>query len=636
MSPFEPEESVGKLWHRLVGGASTYPRHPGATARLDDVRGRLGVMFRALGGDGAIRIASGASLESGHRLSLRQRVGLGRERIDRGALDESTLRLPAALDVFPERIDNEAAYEWLAAWFAHARTPAGADDPLQNDVLRLRAALATTRVTLDRWPGLGPLHARLSAASLRVRPSRTLPPCEAILEAVIRSLLGGPAAPPTGDLLSEAIRGEGPVAGLVAPRGYQTYLPVPIWGDVLGGGGGPHRADAPEEGGGSVPADPRRRQAARRSSDQSERGDPLLLHRFETIFSISEMVNVNRGVDDDDEAGARQALEDLPELTLGSNKRRAATRLKLDLDLTPSAAEAEPVVAELTYPEWDWKRQAYRKDYCRVLASPAPEEGEDWSPDAEMQQRIRQVRRQFEALRPRRQTFHGEPDGDDLDLSALVRDRADRRAGGAGTERVFESSRAAARDLSLAVLMDVSLSTDAWIQDRRVLDVEKSALLALSHGLTACGDEHAVFTFTSRRRDWVSVAAVKEFEEELSARVVRRIQALKPGQYTRIGAAVRHVAARLDARPHRKRLLLILTDGKPNDIDHYEGRYGIEDTRMAIREAREAGIRVFGVTVDEQAHDYFPYIFGRGAYAIFPNISRMPVALPAIYRQITS
>ncbi len=230
-------------------------------------------------------------------------------------------------------------------------------------------------------------------------------------------------------------------------------------------------------------------------------------------------------------------------------------------------------------------------------------------PDADMQRRIRQVRRQLEALRSKRQIIPGEPDGHDLDLSALVRDVADRRAGGPGTERVFVSSRTTvARDLSVAVLMDVSLSTDAWLQDRRVLDVEKSALLALTHGLTACGDEHAIFTFTSRRRTWVNVSTVKDFDEELDAQVIRRVQALKPGQYTRIGAAVRHVLSRVLERPHRHRLMLILTDGKPNDVDHYEGRYGIEDTRMAIRAAREAGVRVFGVTVDEHARDYLLHL----------------------------
>ena len=217
-----------------------------------------------------------------------------------------------------------------------------------------------------------------------------------------------------------------------------------------------------------------------------------------------------------------------------------------------------------------------------------------------------------------------------------MRDLADRRAGGPGTERLFVDARSTARDLSVAVLMDVSLSTDAWLQDRRVLDVEKSALLALTHGLTACGDEHAIFTFTSRRRSRVNVSTVKDFDEALDAKVIRRIQALKPGQYTRIGAALRHVVAQLADRPHRHRLILLLTDGKPNDIDHYEGRYGIEDTRVAIREARKAGVRVFGVMVDEHAREYFPYLFGRGAYAIFPSVARLPLALPAIYRHITS
>jgi len=154
--------------------------------------------------------------------------------------------------------------------------------------------------------------------------------------------------------------------------------------------------------------------------------------------------------------------------------------------------------------------------------------------------------------------------------------------------------------------------------------------------LTACGDEHAIFTFTSRRRSKVSVATVKDFSETLNARIVRRIQMLKPGQYTRIGAAIRHVTPQLVDRPHRYRLLMLVTDGKPNDIDQYEGRYAIEDTRVAIQEARRAGIRVFGVTIDEHARDYFPYIFGRGAYAIISDPKRLPTALPLLYRQLTA
>jgi nitric oxide reductase NorD protein len=411
---------------------------------------------------------------------------------------------------------------------------------------------------------------------------------------------------------------------------------VPLWGEVTRDEESPAAGHEDEAGGDGMQVDSRRRKAVRKSTDNSDRGDPLILHRFETIFSLADMINVNRSVEDDDEESAKQAAEDTPELTIGSNSKRAATRLKLDLDLAPKQADRTALEADCTYPEWNWKQNRYLKDYCRVHAVSAQEEGEDWSPDADMQRTIRDVRRRFEALRPRRQTFHAQPDGDEIDLAMVVRDIAERSAGGAGSERVFMQARAAMRDLSLAVLMDVSLSTDAYIQERRVLDVEKSALLALTHGLTACGDEHAIYTFTSRRRQNVTVSTVKGFEEKLDARVVRRIEALKPGQYTRIGAAIRHISTQLEKRPSKHRLLLLLTDGKPNDVDHYEGRYGIEDTRRAIWEARKLGLRVFGVTVDENARDYVPHIFGPGGYAIVSDIARLPAALPAIYRQITS
>ena len=639
---FEPEETVGKFWHRLVGSACTYPCHPEAAVALDAVWARLGVIFRGLGGSGAIRITSGASMESGHRLKLKQRIGLGREKIERAVLTSNTLTLPAVIDIFPAQRDNEALYVWLAAWFAHAAAPSiPAEDPLQYDIQQLRAAVATTRLTLSRWPGLAPLFNRLRAAALKARPARRLPKCESTIEATIQALLGMLSGENPNlqvlypQVLSAVCDRTADLCSFRAPPGYQTFLPVPIWGELLFETEGVQAEHADGQGPEATELDSKRRRAARRSSDQSQRGDPLLLHRFETIFSLAEMVNINRSVDDDDEEAARRAADDLPELTISAHQKHASIHLKIDLELAPAAAEAQPLVAEISYPEWDWKSQSYRLDYCRVFTARAPETGEAWTPDEDMQRRIRQVRRQFEALRPKRQTLHGEPDGDDLDLSALVRDLADRKAGGVGSERMFVKSRMAERDLSVAVLMDVSLSTDAWLQDQRVLDVEKGALLALSHGLTACGDEHGIFAFTSRRRNWISVATVKDFDERLEANVIRRIQGLKPGQYTRIGAAVRHVASRLENRPHRNRLLLILTDGKPNDIDHYEGRYGIEDTRMAIREAGTIGIRVFGVTVDKQARNYFPYIFGRGGYAIFPDIRSLPVALPAIYRRIT-
>ncbi|MDZ7811526.1 MAG: VWA domain-containing protein [Arhodomonas sp.] len=262
------------------------------------------------------------------------------------------------------------------------------------------------------------------------------------------------------------------------------------------------------------------------------------------------------------------------------------------------------------------------------------EEGEDWTPDEITRRRIRRVRRQFEALRPRREILRGQTEGSELDMDAVIRAHCDRLATGEGSDRLYAAAREQARDLAVDILVDVSLSTDAWLEDRRVLDVEKEALLVLAHGLAACGDDYAIHTFTSQRRHRVWVNTVKGFAEPMGERVARRISALKPGRYTRMGPAIRHVSDELARRPNRHRLLLVLTDGKPNDTDYYEGRYAIEDTRRAIIEARGREVSVFGVTVDSQAQQYFPYLFGRGRHAIVSHPAHLAAALPGIYRQI--
>ena len=147
-------------------------------------------------------------------------------------------------------------------------------------------------------------------------------------------------------------------------------------------------------------------------------------------------------------------------------------------------------------------------------------------------------------------------------------------------------------------------------------------------------DEFGIFSFTSRRRDWVRINAIKEFAEDWSPLCQKRIQALRPGYYTRLGAAIRHTGKLLADRPHQNRLMLVITDGKPNDVDHYEGRYGIEDSRRAVRECRRNGLALFGVTVDRKAQDYFPYIFGAAGHAIVGTLENLPAALPRIYRQL--
>jgi len=632
----ELEETVGRAWHRLVGSTASYPVHPEHAVALTEVHSQIAVMFRALGGQTGVQIAGAKARKSTHRLGWRQRIGLGDETLKHPGRDGATVFLPESIALFRDRALNAQLYRWLAAWFAIQPLAVIDDaDPLRRDLLTLRGAREISPLVVAQFPGLAGTYAQLASAVAQARPQRPLPRVEEEVERIVMALLGA-GTPPQGGLWAAVVgAGELPTK---APPGYRPMLPCPLWGDCW------TRAAAVVEGDDNdlqppgaqdnASPDTRKRFAVREREDGVQR-DPFILNRFEKILAMAEMVNVDRPSDDSEDEDARKAADDLDELAISRRKGRPATKLKFDLDLPPEAVDASRLAAGRLYPEWNYRSGSYMPDHCSVVTGRAPESGESWTPDRAMRRRIRQVRRQFEALRPRHELLRAQPDGHDLDLDALVRARCDLQAGNGSLDRVHLAMRPQGHDLAVTLLIDVSLSTDAWVDDYRVLDVEKEALLVLAHGLSACGDHHSILTFTSRRRSWVRLETVKAFDEPMSAQVERRIGALKPGYYTRIGAAIRHAASELAAQPQRKKLLIVLTDGKPNDVDHYEGRFAVEDTRKAVLDARRQGMTVFGVTIDAAAQSYFPTLFGRGGYAIVGNIRRLPAALPMLYRQLT-
>lgn len=638
----ELEEQIGRYWHRLVGQTASMPDYPEAAVTLDSVRASLSVFFRGLGGPPGLMLAAGMPQSSGHRLKLRQRLGLAQECLPQAERNPERLLLPASIACFPSTFLNRRLYFWLAAFFARAEKPSKPRpaDPLQADLLFLHWAYWRSLTVCQHYPGLAQDYRILREALRELRPPRSLPEQEQAVEAVIRALLGAECTDPLGKTLLAAVMSPAPdFNGWRASKRYHSFLPVPLWGEVSEHLTLASASSTPsEQSDGSRPQeeDNRRRQARRGRYEQSERDDPLLLNRFEKLISWAEMVNVNRAVEDEDEKSAQEVADAMEELALGAHHRRAATKLKFDLDLAPDDVDPAALLAELTYPEWDYRRKSYYNDHCRVVSQLAAEEGQLWQPDLPARRRLRRIRRQFEALRPRREILRRQLDGTEPDMDALVRARCDWMATGNSADQVYLMARQQARDLAVAILVDVSLSTDSWVDNRRVLEVEQEALTALASGLATCKDAFAIYTFTSRKRHFVRVATLKDFTDPFSGQVLRRIAALRPGYYTRMGAALRHARQQLAMRPERYRLLLLLTDGKPNDLDHYEGRYGIEDTRQAIVEARRAGLAVFGITIDRKARAYFPYLFGRGGYAIVGQINRLTQILPLLYRQWVS
>jgi len=643
--PWEPEEGVGKLRHSLIDTLDAPDAFNAAAATLEETRGRIGVLFRGLGGARDVEIKAATPEISLHRLSRRRALGRSAERLVMPSFDGETLRLPERIAAFPEREANVALYLWLAASAVFARPPPIECDALRADVRLLQAAQRMTRETLAECPGLRRIYTALARETLARRPERRrLPPAEAAIEAVIRQLLGAP--PPKDEpaiTLAAAVNGQvTDLSHLSAPRDYRPLLPVLLWPDLrpLADRRRTLRDEETPHGEAEMPpnVEPGTFKASRKPSDQPSRKDSLILHKFETILSWTELLNINRRVDDDDEENARKAADDQDEIGLAQVPQRAKTRLRLHLELSPEEAEFERLAGEHVYPEWDYRARSYLPDYCRVLAGAATTASSpgDAGGQARSERRIRSVRRQFETLRPRRVQLTRQLDGHDIDIAAAIAARVDLVTRGEHSDRVYLATRSQERDLAVSILLDASRSTETYIAGRQVIDIAREALLALAWGLDACGDDTAIDAFSSRRRERVFVQTCKGFDEPMGAAVEARIAGLRPGHYTRLGAALRHVSGRLAERPRQRRLLLVLTDGKPNDTDHYEGRYGIEDTHMAVREARRRGQSVFGVTIDAKSQAPFSRIFGAGGYVVIPDPEKLVAALPHLYRHLVS
>jgi len=630
------EEQVGALWHRVITGLAQRVegrRYPQAAAHLRDLAPTLGIFFRALGGDGGLLVETAEAGAHGARRGLLQRLAGTGGRATLAWRDERALRLPETIDCFPEPGLNRDLYLWLTGLAAGqpdtahpAGSPAGrphGPDPIRTWLLTNQRL---TRQALADLPGLAPRYRRLVDAHLLLRPDPTqLPAAEAERERLIRRALQEP----------------GSVAAL--PWARRPPHPVPLWLrpapqlPATAGRHAPHdgqqvRQDGPVEALGER----RRRSAERVALPEKDQG--LVTIRMENILTWGEHVQVDRGTDEEDDLErAKTAAADLDRISVARDRKAAGARLRFDLDL-PAEAEDDLILDDgILLPEWDWRRRRLEPDRCRILSLLAQDAPPCPLP-ARLTRTAKRLRSQFQALAPARVWQRGQSDGQEVDLDAYLRLAADRRAGiGARGDALYREMRSGARDLACLLLADLSLSTDSYVNDQtRVIDVIRDSLFLFAESLAATGDRFGIFGFSSRRRDPVRVHTLKDFGETYGARIRGRIQGIRPGYYTRMGAGIRHATNLLAAQPAERRLLLLLSDGKPNDLDRYEGRFGIEDTRQAVAAARRLGLTPFCVTIDERGNDYLPHLFGNGGYVVIRRPAELPSQLPLLYARLTA
>ncbi len=286
------------------------------------------------------------------------------------------------------------------------------------------------------------------------------------------------------------------------------------------------------------------------------------------------------------------------------------------------------------YDEWDFARGHHRKQWCvlrELEATPGDPAFYRRTLDR-YRGAIRSLRRTFEVLRGEDRILRRQPDGEDIDIDALVEAHADRVAGREVSDRLFTRLHRDERDIAVLLMVDMSGSTRGWVNE-----AEREALILLAESLETLGDRYAIYGFSGWTRKRCEVFRVKTFDQPLDDQARARICGIEAKDYTRMGAPIRHLTGVLEGVAARTRLLLTLSDGKPDDYDHeYRGEYGIEDTRMALLEARRRGIHAYCVTIDREGQDYLPHLYGPAAYTVIDDVRRLPLKVSDIYRRLTS
>ena len=284
------------------------------------------------------------------------------------------------------------------------------------------------------------------------------------------------------------------------------------------------------------------------------------------------------------------------------------------------------------YDEWDHGRQHYRKNWCAVREAPIEPVYDHFIADTQQKYSplIKQLRKTFEAMRDENRLLKRQENGDGIDMEALVEALADRHRGEEMSDRLFTRMHISERNIAVIFMVDMSGSTKGWIND-----AERESLLLLCEALESLGDRYAIYGFSGTSRKRCEIYTIKEFEDPYNNEVKGRISGIRPKDYTRMGFAIRHLTAKLQQIDAKTRMLITISDGKPDDYMDYHGEYGIEDTRRSLIEARQNGIHPYCITIDETAQEYLPHLYGPAAYTVIDDVTRLPFKVSDIYRRLT-
>jgi nitric oxide reductase NorD protein len=590
------EEHIGKVWHKYIS-KKAIKSYDEQKVYFQDLKKSLKIFYHLLGGDKAKDILITDKRPIFKQRTLIEKVsGVGKS-FFLPWQDEKALYLPASLSCFSKKQDNEMLYFWLVAMMSKTIIK-------QNNLISQN--IKNTNELLNTYEGFNSFYKRCSNELFENHEELSF----------IKSL-------DEKDLKNETTN--------IQPF-YMWIYPALNSKKILED----FEDDEELEG---VKKDPSKTETLQMKKqvnkmDDKKKTDGLLMFLPDSIMSILEQVNVDRSEDDSFDEDALYNAEDLDEITLGRKKANLNARIKMDLDISSNSQEEFPIGKGFFLDEWDYKKNAYLINYVKIKPIITTNIQAIQIPKR-LTKIVKRVQSELDLMELDRIKKTNLSYGDEVNIDSWIDYQGHQNKEG-HNQKFFETFEKKTRDMSTLILADVSLSTEAGITSEiRVIDMIKDGLMVFSEALERLQDRFAIYAFSSLKNTNVRFHIIKNFKEKYSNLILGRIDAIKPGYYTRLGAAIRESAKILNNQKSANKLLLIVSDGKPNDVDRYDGRYGIEDTKKAIMEAKKKGITPFCVTIDLEAKDYLTHLFGKNGFVVIRDTKKLPKVLPEIYMNLT-
>ncbi|PWA07166.1 nitric oxide reductase activation protein NorD [Flavobacterium psychrotolerans] len=373
--------------------------------------------------------------------------------------------------------------------------------------------------------------------------------------------------------------------------------------------------------------------------DKKQQEDYVLLHNFEKVETAEEFNGTWRDFDGSDELHDHQ--EALEELNMKFTVRvddTAHSVYQADFIENTSISESAEVDAKgfhLTYNEWDYSKRTYKENFCKVYPKSQQKTDPNYYKNTitKNASTLMGLRKMLTNVNNKMHQQKRQTQGDEFDIDAITDLYVDVHSQRTPSDKIYISNRKKDKDLSILILLDISLSSDGYAAGNRVIDVEKEVSILFGEILNEFNIDFSIDSFYSKTRNFSTYLTVKDFDENWNT-AKQKIGAIEPNGYTRIGAALRHAGARLDKRNTKNKWVIVISDGKPNDYDKYEGKYGINDVKQALRELNGRNINSYALAIEAEAKYYLPQMFGQNHYQILTTPVELLQSLVKLYEKI--